>query len=322
MILKSPLIRNNDGVAIILALLVLGLITASIMSTATLTSKDAVLADRFEEKTKSRYLSDAGLKAAIIALREDGNMNDFDTLDEIWSRPSPPITFGEGETVVEVVDEERKINVNSLILPNGISENSRMVAIFDALLMRLELDPAITNSILDWLDGDDSPRIGGAESSYYRTLDPQYGAKNDLFDSVFELKMLRGVDEKVFETILPYVTVHGSGKININTAPPDILICLARGEDTEFESLVDQAAVSEILEYRVEVPFEKPEDLSKVSSSMEELYRKTRIRDAITTTSRAFTVYIESTVGSTSSTMVSKLERNGKKVIEIYRVAN
>lgn len=317
-----PDLKKNEGIAIILALLVLSLVTATVISTATLTSKDAELSVKFEEKTKSWYLSDAGVKAAIIALREDGNMNEYDTLDEIWSRPSPPITFGEGEAEVQVVDEERKINMNSLILPNGISENTKMVAIFDALLERLEIDLSLTDAILDWLDEDDTPRIGGAESSYYQSLRPPFGAKNDLFDSIYELNLVKGVDEKIFQTLSPYVTVHGSGKININTAPENILFCLARGEDLEFQSTIDQTAVEEIIAYRLEEPFEKPEDLSKVSPSLEDLYRQSRIRDVITTGSTIFTVYVKSSIDKSRVTMESKLSRDGKKVFEIYRVAN
>lgn len=320
--LKSTDIRGNDGVAIILALLVLGLVTATVMNTAVLTSKDAELSTRFEEKAKSRYLSDAGIKAAIIALREDRNMNEYDTLDEIWSRPSPPISFGEGEAEVQVVDEERKLNLNALILPNGISENAKMVAVFNALLSRLALDLSLTDAILDWLDEDDSPRIGGAESSYYRTLEPSFVAKNDLFDSIYELKLIRGVDAKTFRTLYPYVTVHGSGKININTAPEDILFCLAKGEDPEFQDFIDTGAVEEIGEYRKDVPFEKPEDFSNVSSSMEELYRKSRIRDLITTKSTVFTVYTRSSIDKSVVRMVSMLQREGKSVVEIYRVVN
>lgn len=315
-------IRKNDGVAIILALLVLGLATATIISTATLTSKDAELSIRFEEKTKSRYLSDTGVKAAIIALREDGNMNEYDTLDEIWSRPSPPITFGQGEAVVQVVDEERKFNVNSLIMPNGISENEKMVAIFNALLTRLDIDTSLTDAILDWLDEDDTPRIGGGESAYYRTLTPPYTVKNDLLDSIYELKLVKGVDGKTLRALFPYVTAHGSGKININTAPEDILISLSRGEDPEFQYYIDQEAVNEIVEYRKEAPFEKPEDLTKVSSSLEELYRQSRIRDVITTESTVFTVYVKSTIDKTVGRMESMLQRQGKTVQEIYRIVN
>ncbi len=317
-----PDMGKKDGIAIVLALMVLGLVTATVLSTATLSSKDAELATRFEEKAKSRYLADAGIKAAIIALKEDRNMNEYDTLDEIWSRPSPPISFGEGNAEVVVVDEERRINMNSLILPNGISENVKMVAIFDALLERLELDISLTDAILDWLDADDTPRIGGAETSYYQTREPAFGAKNDLFDSVYELKLVRGVDEKAFRALYPYVTVHGSGKININTAPDTILICLARGEDPEFESLIDRSAVEEIMEYRLENPFEKAEDLSKVSSSLEELYKQTRIRDVITAGSTVFSVSVKGSIDDTNVRMESKLLREGKKVVEIYRVAN
>ncbi len=302
-----------------LTLLVLSLVTVIIISSSTRTTRDITLTSTFEERVKARFIALGGIDAAIIALKEDGDMNNFDTLDEIWSRPSPPIQFGEGEALVRVIDEERKINLNSLIKSNGISENTKMVAIFEALLTNLGIDPLIIDPILDWLDSDDVPRPAGAESSYYTSLDPPYQPKNDLFDSIYELKLVKGINREIFEKLEPFITVHSSGKININTAPPEILSVLSMGEDPEYQSLLNDKSVEDVINYREENPFEKAEDITNVSASLEELYRKTRIRDIITTQSTTFTVISEGRVNKGRAVITSVLKRNGSNVMEIYR---
>ncbi len=314
--------KGEKGVAVVLALLVLGLVTTAVITTATRSSRDSTLAIIYENKMKSYFLAEGGITAAIIALKEDGGINGYDTLDEIWSRPSPPISLGEGQVVVTVADEESKLNINSLIMGNGISENMKMVALFDALLEKLDLDPSITGSILDWLDKDDTPRPQGGEGAYYSGKKLPYTVKNDRFDSLFELKLVKGVDDKAYRTLSPYLTTVGSGRININTAPATILAILARGEDPEYHALLSDSEVEEILRFRKESPFEKVEDIKKVSTSLEELYLKSRVRDLITTASTTFTVHVVSQVEKGSTRIVSRLYRKGKDVSEIYRVAN
>ncbi|RMG58524.1 MAG: general secretion pathway protein GspK [Deltaproteobacteria bacterium] len=312
--------KRERGIALIITLLILGLVTTVLLSSSSRTSLDLTLSTLYGNRVRGKYIAEGALKAALIALREDAGMNSYDTLDEIWSRPSPPIQFGEGEALITVVDEERKFNINSLILPGGLAPNERMVAIFQGLLTELGIDPLLTDAVLDWLDSDDTPRPAGAESEYYSSLPHPYSPKNDLFDTLSELLLVRGFTREVYEKLAPFITVHSSGKININTAPPEILRVLALGEEPEFQGLLDERSVEDVINYRSENPFEKPEDLGNVSSSLEELYRKTRIREVITTSSTTFTVDAIARVGKGRYRIVSLLTRSGESVEEISRI--
>lgn len=51
---------------------------------------------------------------------------------------------------------------------------------------------ALVDAVVDWRDQDDSPSPNGAESEYYKTLKPPYGAKNAPFSTVEELLLVRG----------------------------------------------------------------------------------------------------------------------------------
>ena len=51
----------------------------------------------------------------------------------------------------------------------------------------------VANSILDWLDPDDTPRSDGAEDDYYSSLPNPYHCKNGPLDSLEELLLVKGV---------------------------------------------------------------------------------------------------------------------------------
>src|SRR4051794_10034462 len=63
----------------------------------------------------------------------------------------------------------------------------------DALLKLPNMTDEIAASIVDWLDADDEPRTGGAESDHYSGLNPPYRAKNGPLESLDELLLVKGV---------------------------------------------------------------------------------------------------------------------------------
>jgi len=64
----------------------------------------------------------------------------------------------------------------------------------------LEIEPFMTediaDSILDWIDGDDEPNALGAESPYYMSLPYSYIARNGPMQSIMELELVAGVDQR------------------------------------------------------------------------------------------------------------------------------
>jgi type II secretory pathway component PulK len=81
-------------------------------------------------------------------------------------------------------------------------------------------------AVADWRDADDSPRLGGAESDYYRSLIPPYKCKNHAFESVDELLLVKSVDPEIYLQISEFVTTYGEGRVNINTCPVEVLTSL------------------------------------------------------------------------------------------------
>lgn len=147
---------------------------------------------------------------------------------------------------IKIEDENAKFNVNSIIYPNGLT-NKEALSSLEKLLEYLNINPTLAMAIADWIDPDHEPRLRNSEDN----------AKNSFLWSVDELRFIRGIDKNVFETVSPFITIYGDGKININTAKVPVLVCL---HDDMTEMLAKK-----IIDYRQSTPFEHPSHIVRVS---------------------------------------------------------
>jgi len=96
-----------------------------------------------------------------------------------------------------LVDECSKLDLNiSRSGATGMSEARAYNMLLNLPGMTEDIPPAI----IDWIDADDdmsNQGTGGAESQYYLTLPEPYSPKNDRFESVEELLMVRGVTRQM-----------------------------------------------------------------------------------------------------------------------------
>ena len=160
---------------------------------------------------------------------------------------------------VEIIDEDSKINVNAPAR-GGIMSQQRLAEQLIGLMGGPQYDPlfeqkgpdgkhsdrrTICGAIIDWTDPDQDandcdPHGGGGaqlppEDSYYQRLDKPYGRANTAFDSLEELRLVRGVGDDFWATFVDpdpdspnkrVVTAWGQGLINVNTANPQTLLAI------------------------------------------------------------------------------------------------
>lgn len=82
-----------------------------------------------------------------------------------------------------LTDEQGKLNINKAEL--------EVIARLPDMTMDLAA------GIVDWRDTNDETESGGAESAYYATLTPPYMAKNDNFETIDELRMVKDMTPAV-----------------------------------------------------------------------------------------------------------------------------
>ena len=227
-----------------LVLALLGVIVAEFAFSMRL---EATMVRHFKEKVLAAHLAEAGVQRAIReilaasvvqGLDDDGQLVFYkDPTQRLPLLERKDVALGQGQYSYAISDEESRINLNSAS-PD----------LLDRLLNTLgvekqERDPIIA-SIQDWKDPDEFYRLNGAESDdHYLKLRTPYRSKNGSFDSVRELLQVKGVTREIFDGtserpgLKEFLTVAGSGQVNINTAPETVLkaLGLSEAEITEIE---------------------------------------------------------------------------------------
>jgi len=266
-------LNNNRGIALVLVLWVLTLLSVLVGEFAQTMRTEINITRNFKEETLTYYIAKAGINLALDLLLFNGRLPISDEMDGFeaeedgfeWHMGSdvPPIPFANGTIEINIENESGKININTA--ESGLLK---------MMLNPFDLDEAekdiIVDSILDWRDKDDFHRLNGAESDYYQSLSSPYSAKNGDFDSIDELLLVKGVTSELFYGGLKeMVTIYpktgqlekqslGSNRININAAPSRVLLALPQ--------MTDDLVLS-VLEYRSEQPFQSIAQVPEVVGS-------------------------------------------------------
>lgn len=147
------------------------------------------------------------------------------TFEISYEYPNP--YTGYPEKTQGILDEERKLNLNTV-------DTDTLTSLFRALVhfkgFKEETLQSLIASIDDWRDADNDRRDGGAEKVEYLVLKKPYDCKNGPFESVEELLLVKGMTPQIYKKVEPYLTVYGSGKVNLNTASAVVLAALGLSE--------------------------------------------------------------------------------------------
>jgi len=202
-----------------------------------------VLVHRLDERSKARYIAEAGVKKAVTILENKTSDKEYpyDTFSDTWRNDeglfkgvpvgdgSYDISYnyaneltGKAETCYGIVDEESKININR------VDQHLLRRFFRTACGMDGTESQELAASIVDWRDKDSelSIPLGSAEDFDYQGLNRPYEAKDSHFELLEELFLVRGMNMEIFERLKPYITVYGSGKVNVNTASGVVLTAL------------------------------------------------------------------------------------------------
>jgi general secretion pathway protein K len=310
-------LRTERGTALVLTLLVIITLAGLTLGFSGESGVELTLAGYTKDGTRAYQLARSGVNIALELLARDEDF-EMDTFNEDWRKfGSVPL----GEDLLEegvsfyggMVDENSKININLLRNSQGEIDEKReaqMRRLFRALGVKEDL----LNPVLDWLDADDIERQDGAEGYFYQNLEEPYECANGPFLTVGQVFLVRGMrefdrfGEKRSKKLMDYLTIHSDGKININTAPKEVLESL--GES------MDSALAAAIVEYRKEEDFESLDDLRKVPGMDDEVLAE--IGEWITVKSSAFSIEAHVNCNGAVASIRTIAQRQGNKAKLIY----
>jgi general secretion pathway protein K len=97
----------------------------------------------------------------------------------------------------------------------------------------------IAQSIMDWRDADDLHRLDGAERVEYLRKGAPVLPPNGPFRTLAELRFVNGVTDDVYRRVRPYLTLLGSGQVNLNAAPEPVLRALPGMSEEAVAAIMD-----------------------------------------------------------------------------------
>lgn len=239
-------LQNSRGSILIVCFFALVLLTMFTITVGyTMRQKFQVLS-RLDARQKLRHIGDAGVQKAIYELlKYREHSSSHDALNQGWNHNETEfkdIEVGDGQFSVYysvkvplgnplpsedekqygLIDGERKIHVNLVlkspeILRRLFRETGGMTEDGAA---------ALVDSMRDWVDEDDDPSLAGAESRYYKGLNPPYVPRNGLFATLSELQWVKEMKPEIYEKVRSYITLDSSGQVNLNTASKTVLVAL------------------------------------------------------------------------------------------------
>ncbi|HEX8947690.1 MAG TPA: type II secretion system minor pseudopilin GspK [Dissulfurispiraceae bacterium] len=243
---RTKAYRNSEGMALVLVLLVVAILTAVVVEFSYGVYINTNALYNWQTSQKLSLSARSALKLASEVISENLDRYSYTHPDLLKDYNDKVFADSQGSVSVRVDDEGGRFNLNTLIFPNG-TLNTDAYDSFSRLLKALKLDPVIADRVADWIDPDPEPRAG----------DSEVNAKNSPLDSVDELLLIKGIDRASYERLLPYVTIYGSGLININCAEVPVLMSLSDSIDNEM--------AQRIVSYRANNPFERADNILKVA---------------------------------------------------------
>ena len=232
---KKKILRASEGSILVLTLWILTMLVLLSVGLGYTTSIDQRLVSYQRDRLRALYLAKAGYFRALAEIEQDSTP-EVDSYLETWAQNpevfqdaalgegiftvsySVPGEDGEKKVVHGVVDEERKVNINTAP---------------EAVLLRLPgMDEEIVESILEWREKHSAEGEGKEKGKEEEEAKP--------FGVLEELLRVEGMTEEVFEALQPVTTVYTDGKVNVNTSPKEVLGPLG----------MDDGLVDKILRFR------------------------------------------------------------------------
>ena len=254
-----PKLKSQKGFALVLTLLMISMILVVTLQFNRSVWSGLYGSSNLKEATRLRLIARSGFECAMVVLSEDKEQNEVDTLQEPWAQSrelslQSTALFENGHFMVEISDVCGKIQINQLLDDQGKWRPAQKDMFQRFLLSKsFGLDPDEVSNLMDfikdWIDPDNELTRFGAESGYYQGLLPPYSCANGSLASLDRMVLINGISEELLygtrekKGIIPSLSVHGDGKININTAGPEVLKALST--DMDMEMVQDMIAYRE-----------------------------------------------------------------------------
>jgi type II secretory pathway component PulK len=346
---------NSSGMALVLAMIAVFVFSALAAGFALSMKIEARLAQKADSEQQLYWLGRSGVELARWVLSQQTAIpsEPYDALNQVWAGgPGGAGTsnsvlcglslnnyqVGDGAVSVKIIDLDRKVNINTA---------SREVIVQALTLMGVDANDisVVADSILDWIDADDIPRVAGAESDYYQGLAVPYYAKNAPIDNLSELLLVKGVTQEMYwgsnatnhtpsvfqhklglghtpgQTpdypfgLVDLFTPFSSGRLNINTTDANVLQVIPGMDPAIAENIVKQRAGPDGVEgTEDDLPYRNISQLAGIVANQQFV---SQLNSICATRSLVYEVHVTAQIGDYHREYIAILYRNSGTDIRV-----
>ena len=207
--------RRQSGVALVLVLWVITLLSVIAGNFAFSMRGEAKIARNLISTAQAQALADAGVHKAWFELSKPP------TDLQRWQANgvAHPFSMGDAVLTVTLQDETGKIDLNTASEP-------LLQGLFRSVGLSEEGSVALVDAVVDWRDADKLKRLHGAEDADYRAAGKSYIPTNSPFETIDELQRVLGMSTDLYRKLAPALTVY-SKQAGVNTAVAPLAVLLA-----------------------------------------------------------------------------------------------
>ena len=222
--------RHQGGVALVLVLWVITLLTVIAGNFAYSMRGEAQIATNILANAQAKARADAGVQLAWFQLMKpvgdparwqaNGTEHEF-VLDGVTVR-------------VSVLDESGKIDLNTA--PEGLLQG-----LFKSVDLNDQAASALAAAVLDWRSPGNLKRLNGAKEEDYRAAGKNYGPPNAPFETIDELQRVLGMTPELYRKIAPALTIYSRQPgVNTSVAPREVLLAIPGANPAMIEQFLLQ----------------------------------------------------------------------------------
>ncbi len=314
---------RGRGFILITVLVVLVLLSALLLRVFRQGMQSLAVAAERPARFQARQNALSGCDIACGALRENP-----DLLTEMKLSFHGPreITMDEGRCLITIEDESGKLPINAIKNEAGqldrfiVNQLLRLVDRINSASGRSLANYAFVPCLIDWIDADQEKTVLPWVATDNTGWDPVDSTSdtpcgNRPFEILSELNRVKGITPAIYQGqdmtgrktwhfpgLEGLLTVHYTGKLNINTANPWLLFTL------DEEISVDQ--IETILAYRQSQPFGSLEEFRSVCGLSADRFATIAVRLTVKPESRVYRIQSKGICGKEESqgTMIIKLK--------------
>ncbi len=221
--MRQARMRDEKGAALISVIFLVAIMSMTSIALLEVTTKSIRRAKLTDNQSQINWMMISAEEVGHVAIGQlfdqtSGNLNDMTPyLEQDIVMPVLDATL-----LIRVEDASNCFNLNAMLSGRSVRQSANQA--FLNLLIALKINENEAESLrarlLDWLDHDNTPRLGGAEDSYYAGMRPSYRAADTQLVHVSDLRAIRGYTQEIYEVIEPYMCAlnHDNPAIlNVNT---------------------------------------------------------------------------------------------------------